>query len=95
SSILPCFLLEFEDVFPKNTCQRFFLLSAIKVRSELHPFTQKNLDENVLHICEKTLILGPHWFGAVPKEMVNLEVRNSAVKWSDWIDRLLPRYGDH
>ncbi|CAL9010825.1 unnamed protein product [Prunus brigantina] len=23
------------------------------------------------------------------------EVRNSAVKWSDWIDRLLSRYGDH
>ncbi|CAL9005283.1 unnamed protein product [Prunus brigantina] len=77
----------------------------------------------------RTHILGPHWFGAVPKEMVNLfkedaeapfhlqtfsslashtwvsknlsrsypscEVRNSAVKWSDWIDRLLSRYGDH
>ncbi|CAL2240046.1 unnamed protein product [Prunus armeniaca] len=23
------------------------------------------------------------------------EVRNSAVKWSDWIDRLLPRHGTH
>ncbi|KAI5313182.1 hypothetical protein L3X38_042356 [Prunus dulcis] len=23
------------------------------------------------------------------------EVRNSPVKWADWIDRLLPRYGAH
>ncbi|KAI5338158.1 hypothetical protein L3X38_017429 [Prunus dulcis] len=45
---------------------------AIEVRSKLHPFAQKNLDENVLHLFENTLVLGPHWFGPVPKEMVNL-----------------------
>ncbi|CAL8162181.1 unnamed protein product [Prunus armeniaca] len=33
---------------------------AIKVRSKLHPFAQKNLDENVLHLFENTLVLGPH-----------------------------------
>ncbi|CAL9003845.1 unnamed protein product, partial [Prunus brigantina] len=52
---------------------------AIEVRSKLHPFAQKNLDENVLHLFENTLVLGPHWF----------------VKWVDWIDRLLPRFGAH
>ncbi|CAL2230240.1 unnamed protein product [Prunus armeniaca] len=102
---------------------------AIEVRSKLHPFAQKNLDENVLHLFENTLVLGPHWFGHVPPEMAermkkdaeaplcfestsalashswvskNLsrsfpssEVRNSSVKWVDWIDRLLPRYGPY
>lgn len=102
---------------------------AIEVRSRLHPFAQKNLDENVLHLFENTLVLGPHWFGPVLKEMTILfkddaeaplchqsstslasytwvsknlsrsfpssEVRNSTVKWSDWIDRLLPRHGAH
>ncbi|CAL2239193.1 unnamed protein product [Prunus armeniaca] len=100
---------------------------VIEVRSRLHPYAWKNLDENVLHLLENTLVLGPHWFGSVPKEMVDLfkedaeallylqspvalsshtwvsknlsrscpssEVRNSAVRWSDWIDRLLPRHG--
>ncbi|CAL8089566.1 unnamed protein product [Prunus armeniaca] len=33
---------------------------AIKVRSKLYPFAQKNLDENVLHLFENTLVLGPH-----------------------------------
>ncbi|CAL2259826.1 unnamed protein product [Prunus armeniaca] len=42
---------------------------AIKVRSKLHPFAQKNLDENVLQLFENTLVLGPHWFGHVPPEM--------------------------
>ncbi|CAL9012728.1 unnamed protein product [Prunus brigantina] len=85
--------------------------------------------ENVLHLFENTLVLGPHWFGPVPPEMAELmrkdaeaplcfentsalashtwvsknlsrsfpssEVRNSPVKWVDWIDRLLPRYGPH
>ncbi|XP_020421267.1 uncharacterized protein LOC109949604 [Prunus persica] len=89
----------------------------------------KNLDENVLHLFENTLVLGPHWFGPVPAEVAELlkkdaeaplcfestsalasyswvsknlsrsfpssEVRNSPVKWADWIDRLLPRYGGH
>ncbi|CAL8152948.1 unnamed protein product [Prunus armeniaca] len=102
---------------------------AIEVRSKLHPFAQKNLDENVLHLFENTLVLGPHWFGPVPPEMAELmkkdaeaplclesssamashswvsknlsrsflssEVRNSPVKWADWIDRLLPRFGAH
>ncbi|XP_008222865.1 PREDICTED: uncharacterized protein LOC103322714 [Prunus mume] len=102
---------------------------AIKVRSKLHPFAQKNRDENVLHLFENTLVLGPHWFGPVPPKMAELmkkdaeaplcfesssalashswvsknlshsfpssEVRNSPVKWSDWIDRLLPRFGAH
>ncbi|CAL2256412.1 unnamed protein product [Prunus armeniaca] len=74
---------------------------AIEVRSKLYPFVQKNLDENVLHLFKNTLVLGPHWFGAVPKEMAilfrddveaPLDVRNSAVKWLDWINRLLPRH---
>ncbi|CAL9018580.1 unnamed protein product [Prunus brigantina] len=34
---------------------------AIEVRSKLHPFAQKNLDENVLHLFGNTLVLGPHW----------------------------------
>ncbi|CAL8163067.1 unnamed protein product [Prunus armeniaca] len=102
---------------------------AIEVRSKLHPFAQKNLDENVLHLFKNTLVLGPHWFGPVPTEMAKLmkkdveaplcfestsalashswvsknlsrsfpssKVRNSSVKWVDWIDRLLPRYGAH
>ncbi|CAL8995333.1 unnamed protein product [Prunus brigantina] len=102
---------------------------AIEVRSKLHPFAQKNLDENVLHLFKNTLVLGPHWFGLVPPEMAELmkkdaeaplcfesasvlashtwvsknlsrsfpssEVRNSPVKWVDWIDRLLPRFGAH
>ncbi|CAL2259959.1 unnamed protein product [Prunus armeniaca] len=100
---------------------------VIKVRSKLYPFAQKNLDENVLYLFENTLVLGPHWFGSVLKEIAILfrddvevpmcyqsstslashtwvsknrshsfpssEVRNSAVKWSNWIDRLLPRHG--
>ncbi|CAL8162521.1 unnamed protein product [Prunus armeniaca] len=45
---------------------------AIEVRSKLHPFAQKNLDENVLHLFENTLVLGPHWFGSVPAEMAKL-----------------------
>ncbi|CAL8115453.1 unnamed protein product [Prunus armeniaca] len=45
---------------------------AIEVQSKLHPFAQKNLDENVFHLFENTLVLGPHWFGFVPTEMVEL-----------------------
>ncbi|KAI5350468.1 hypothetical protein L3X38_003359 [Prunus dulcis] len=45
---------------------------AIEVRSKLHSYTQKNLDENVLHMFENTLVLGPHRFGTVPEEMVKL-----------------------
>ncbi|CAL8135424.1 unnamed protein product [Prunus armeniaca] len=45
---------------------------AIEVRSKLHPFAKKNLDKNVLHLFENTLVLGPHWFGYVPTEMANL-----------------------
>ncbi|CAL8175157.1 unnamed protein product [Prunus armeniaca] len=87
---------------------------AIEVMSKLHPFAQKNLDENVLHLFKNTLVLGPYWFGLLPAEMAELlkndaeaplknlsrsflssEVRNSPVKWADWIDKLLPRYGGH
>ncbi|KAL6284690.1 hypothetical protein ACE6H2_015619 [Prunus campanulata] len=102
---------------------------AIEVRSKLHPFTKKKLDENVLHLFENTLVLGPRWFGSFPTEMAALikrdaeaplcfqgtsalasyswvsknlsrsfpssEVRNSPVKWADWIDKLLPKYGAH
>ncbi|CAL2256231.1 unnamed protein product [Prunus armeniaca] len=42
---------------------------AIEVRSKLHPYAWKNLDENVLHLFENTLVLGLHWFGSVPEEM--------------------------
>ncbi|KAI5316222.1 hypothetical protein L3X38_045398 [Prunus dulcis] len=45
---------------------------AIEVRSKLHPFAQKNLDENILHLFENTLVLGPHWFGPVPAGMAEL-----------------------
>ncbi|CAL2230076.1 unnamed protein product [Prunus armeniaca] len=71
---------------------------AIEVRSKLHPFAQKNLDENVLHLFENTLVLGPHWFGPVPPEMAELMKKNAEAplfKWADWIDRLLPRFGAH
>ncbi|CAL2229817.1 unnamed protein product [Prunus armeniaca] len=102
---------------------------AIEIKSKLHPFAQKNLDENVLHLFKNTLVLGPHWVGPVPTEKAKLmkkdaeaplcfestsalashswvsknlshsfpssEVRNSSVKWVDWIDRLLPRYRAH
>ena len=102
---------------------------AIEVRSKLHSFAKKNMDENVLHLLDNTLVLGPHWFGSIPAEMAELfkndaeaplcfesssalashswvsknlsssfpssEVRNSPVKWANWIDRLLLRYGAH
>ncbi|CAL8993901.1 unnamed protein product [Prunus brigantina] len=45
---------------------------AIEVHSRLHPYAQKNLDENVLHLFENTLVLGPHWFGSVPGEIAVL-----------------------
>ncbi|BBG99440.1 autoinhibited Ca2+-ATPase 11 [Prunus dulcis] len=139
-SLLPFF--EIENVFSTVPCPVFFSFDppdyitgsgidahAIEVRSKLHPFAQKNLDENVLHLFENTLVLGPHWFGPVPAEVTELlrrdaeaplcfestsalashswvsknlsrsfpssEVRNSPVKWADWIDKLLPRYGGH
>ncbi|CAL2276231.1 unnamed protein product [Prunus armeniaca] len=102
---------------------------AIEVRSKFHPFAQKNLDKNVLHLFKNTLVLCPHWFGPVPVEMASLfkddaeaplcfeststlashswvsknlsrsfpssEMRNNSVKWADWIDIILPRYGAH
>ncbi|CAL9012011.1 unnamed protein product, partial [Prunus brigantina] len=67
-SILPC-LFEFENVFSKHSCQGFFFFM---ISCKLHPFAQKNLDENVLHLFENTLVLGPHWFGHVPEEMALL-----------------------
>ncbi|KAI5334249.1 hypothetical protein L3X38_024382 [Prunus dulcis] len=50
---------------------------AIEVRSKLHPFAQKNLDENILHLFENTLVLGPHWFGPVPAGMAELLKKDS------------------
>ncbi|XP_034200824.1 uncharacterized protein LOC117615778 [Prunus dulcis] len=60
---------------------------AIEVRSKLHPYVQKNLDENVLHLFENTLVLGPHWFGFVPEEMADLfkeDAEASPEAWSLW-----------
>ncbi|KAI5324206.1 hypothetical protein L3X38_033279 [Prunus dulcis] len=139
SSILP-YLFDFKNVF-SNTQAKGSSSSrspayltgdgvdnhTIEVRSKLYPFAQRNLDENVIHLFENTLVLGPHWFSHVLEEMTLLfkgdaeaplcfqspsalashtwvsknlsrsfpssEVRNSRVKWADWIDRLLPRYG--
>ncbi|CAL8993532.1 unnamed protein product [Prunus brigantina] len=45
---------------------------VIEVRSKLHPFAQKNLGENVLHLFENPLVLGLHWFGHIPKEIAIL-----------------------
>ncbi|CAL8152367.1 unnamed protein product [Prunus armeniaca] len=45
---------------------------VIEIRSKLHSYTQRNLDENVLHMFENTVVLGPHWFGNVPEEMAKL-----------------------
>lgn len=95
-------------------------LHAIEVRSKLHPYTQKNLDENVLHLFKNTLVLeemaellredveAPLCFQSsstlashtwVSKNLScsypSSEVRNSTVKWSDRIDKLLPKYGAH
>lgn len=50
---------------------------AIKVCSRLHLYARKNLDENVLHLFENTLVLVPHWFGSVPEEMVDLLKENA------------------
>ncbi|CAL8168401.1 unnamed protein product [Prunus armeniaca] len=95
---------------------------AIEVWSKLHPFAQKNLYENVLHLFENTLVLRPPEMAELMKKdaeaplcfestsalashswvsknlsrsFPSSEVRNSSVKWVDWIDRLLPRYGPH
>lgn len=79
---------------------------AIEIRSKRHPYSTKNLDENILHLLENALILGLVQFGKVLEELINLiknlsksypfsEVRNSSVKWSNWIDQLSPRYESH
>ncbi|CAL9021252.1 unnamed protein product [Prunus brigantina] len=49
---------------------------TIEIRSKLYPYTQKNLDVNVLHMFGNTLVLGPHWFGNIPKEMAKLFVED-------------------
>ncbi|CAL2237641.1 unnamed protein product [Prunus armeniaca] len=74
---------------------------AIEVRSKLHPFAQKNLDENVLHLFENTLVLGPHWFGPVPPEMAELMKKDaeaplcfessSALASHSWVSKNLSR----
>ncbi|CAL9021995.1 unnamed protein product [Prunus brigantina] len=74
---------------------------AIEVRSKLYPFAQKNLDENVLHLFENTLVLGPHWFGPVPPEMAELMRKdaeaplcfesNSALASHTWVSKNLSR----
>lgn len=33
---------------------------AIEIRSKLHPYAKKNLDENILHMLRNTLVLGSH-----------------------------------
>ncbi|KAI5338118.1 hypothetical protein L3X38_017389 [Prunus dulcis] len=80
---------------------------VIEVRSKLHPFAQKNLDENIFHLFENTLVLGPHWFGPVLPGMADLLKKDAEAPlcfekrfcpgflFLDWIDRLLPRYGGH
>ncbi|CAL9024632.1 unnamed protein product, partial [Prunus brigantina] len=65
---------------------------AIEVRSRLHPYARKNLDENVLHLFENTLVLGPQCKN-LSRSYSSSEVRNSAVRWFDWIDKLLLRHG--
>ncbi|CAL8167853.1 unnamed protein product [Prunus armeniaca] len=52
---------------------------AIEVRSKLHPFAKKNLDKNVLHLFDNTLVMGPHWFGSVPTEMAELIKKDTEV----------------
>ena len=74
---------------------------AIEVRSKLHPFAQKNLDENVLHLFENTLVLGPHWFGPVPPEMAELMKKDAeaplcfessfALASHSWVSKNLSR----
>ncbi|KAI5323233.1 hypothetical protein L3X38_032305 [Prunus dulcis] len=59
---------------------------AIKVRSKLYPYAQKNLDENSSALPSHT------WVSKnLSRSYPTSEVRNSTVKWSDWIDKLLPR----
>ncbi|XP_034197254.1 uncharacterized protein LOC117612697 [Prunus dulcis] len=74
---------------------------AIEVRSKLHPFAQKNLDENILHLFENTLVLGPHWFGPVPAGMAELLKKDaeaplcfestSALASYSWVSKNLSR----
>ncbi|CAL2238797.1 unnamed protein product [Prunus armeniaca] len=45
---------------------------AIEVRSNLHPFAQNVMDENMLHLFENTLVLGPYWFGSVSAKKAEL-----------------------
>ncbi|CAL9011436.1 unnamed protein product [Prunus brigantina] len=74
---------------------------VIEVRSKIHPFAKKNLDENVLHLFQNTLVLGPHWFGPVPSEMKNLFEdaaeaplcfeSSSALSCHTWVSKNLSR----
>lgn len=90
---------------------------AMEVRSRLHPFVQKKLDENVLHLFDSTLTVGKlikkdaeaplcyqgnsalssySWVNKnLSRSFLSTEVRNSLVKWADWIDKLLPKFGAH
>ncbi|CAL9001805.1 unnamed protein product, partial [Prunus brigantina] len=59
------------------------------------------LDENVLHLFENTLVLGPHWFGPIPAEMAKLMGEdaeaplcfesNSALAFHTWVSKNLSR----
>ncbi|CAL2240294.1 unnamed protein product [Prunus armeniaca] len=74
---------------------------AIEVRSKLHPFAQKNLDENVLHLFENALVLGLNWFGHVPPEIAELMKKDaeaplcfestSALASHSWVGKNLSR----
>ncbi|KAI5312723.1 hypothetical protein L3X38_041897 [Prunus dulcis] len=74
---------------------------AIEVRSKLHPFAQKNLDENILHLFENTLVLGPHWFGPILPRMAELLKKDaeaplcfesaSALASYSWVSKNLSR----
>ncbi|CAL2257639.1 unnamed protein product [Prunus armeniaca] len=74
---------------------------TIEVRSKLHPFAQKNLDENVLHLFKNTMVLGPHWFGPVPTEMAKLMKKDaeaplcfestSALASHSWVSKNMSR----
>ncbi|CAL9012419.1 unnamed protein product, partial [Prunus brigantina] len=83
---------------------------AIELHNKLHPFAQKNLDESILHLFKNTLhddeaplyfqsssALASHtWVSKnLSRSYPSSEVRNSTVKWANWIDKLLPRYGAH
>ncbi|CAL9004110.1 unnamed protein product, partial [Prunus brigantina] len=50
----------------------------------------------LLYVFKVPLLWHPTWVNKnLSHYFPSSEGRNSPVKWSDWIDRLLPRYGAH